>query len=452
MSSQFQILAVCAALKHGSIPRPTGKSVLLICNNAKIPETHPFIVAPELHGLVEQHFDTVVHLNDLTHPLRPVDFSPARAHVHIWRRLLATYLGVPASPAVRLFLESVQTNPARALSEIFYDSPLSVHADGLMVYSPSRQRFSPQFLARVDQVIYLDMRPGVRPMLLNESSAAHVAVPTSSIRDIVEAQLTDTNTQPAGEYALILGQYVAALSIISRAEEDALYLAMIDHAIAAGHREIVFRMHPSAPPFSPHVLRDHAQSQGVQFHVDTSSCPVEFMVARRLPAMVLSIFSTGMVTASQAFSIPGVAIGTDLLLERLSPFQNSNRIPVTICDLLYAPDTLAAPAMPTAEVQQTIEAVSYCMQPQINPQLREQAEAFIANHPLDHTFPWRRYIKKKRAESLGLVASRKAAQPSLGDSPPAPEATVAPAPRQASKTPAHRSTLERLIQRLRRAS
>jgi hypothetical protein len=39
-------------------------------------------------------------------------------------------------------------------------------------------------------------------------------------------------------------------------------------------------------------------------------------------------------TASSIYGLPVARLGTELMLERLTPFQNSNRIPVTLVDAL----------------------------------------------------------------------------------------------------------------------
>ena len=45
-------------------------------------------------------------------------------------------------------------------------------------------------------------------------------------------------------------------------------------------------------------------------------------------------FSTALCTASAFYGIPVARIGTEPLLDRLTPYQNSNRVPVTLVDAL----------------------------------------------------------------------------------------------------------------------
>lgn len=75
VSSQFQILALCAAIQHGAVPIDKRSSTLLVCNNTPIPEIHPFVLSDEVQQLADLYFGKVVLFNDLTYPLRPKDFS-----------------------------------------------------------------------------------------------------------------------------------------------------------------------------------------------------------------------------------------------------------------------------------------------------------------------------------------------------------------------------------------
>jgi len=47
---------------------------------------------------------------------------------------------------------------------------------------------------------------------------------------------------------------------------------------------------------------------------------------------VIGCFSTALTTASAFFGIPVARVGTDLLLERITPYENSNRVPLTVID------------------------------------------------------------------------------------------------------------------------
>ena len=68
--------------------------------------------------------------------------------------------------------------------------------------------------------------------------------------------------------------------------------------------------------------------------LDTPVLAEVLFYQRLRPALVVGCFSTALLTASALYGLPVARIGTELLLERLAPYQNSNRVPVTIVDAL----------------------------------------------------------------------------------------------------------------------
>jgi hypothetical protein len=120
-------------------------------------------------------------------------------------------------------------------------------------------------------------------------------------------------------------------------------------------------------------------------------------------------------TAAELYGLTAVAFGTELLLSRLTPYQNSNRIPVTLADLLLRPGDPGTPApaeppepAPDA-VSAVVRAVAYCMQPALYPGLRAEAAATWAEHP-----GWRhRYVRRRRLPALELPGARPPRPPAL---------------------------------------
>lgn len=420
VSSQFQILALCAAIQHGAVPIDKHSSTLLVCNNTPIPEIHPFVLSDEVQQLADLYFGKVVLFNDLTYPLRPKDFSPSPSQRHIWQRLLRDYFAVPHDSRVHLTVESLQVNPARALAMIFGDSPLSIHADGLMVYSPTRFHLDPTLTQRIHSLVYPDFLPGISPLLFNELAITRTPVPLAACDSTIRSLSTSgssslpVRSSPTSSYALILGQYLSQLGVLTQSEEDDLYRGMLDRAVTQGFSAVVFRPHPSAPPTSVRSFVHYAHLVGVDITVDDCPTPVEFRYILNPPEKVFSVFSTALATASIGGGLPVEAVGTELLLEALTPYQNSNRVPVTLCDVLFRAD---APSLSVEEVQELVNAVGYCMQARTLPHLRDDAQRFVDTHRLGSSLPWRRYIKKRRAESLGLI------------SPPKPQPVVEAGPR-----------------------
>ncbi|CAM5439188.1 putative protein OS=Streptomyces glaucescens OX=1907 GN=SGLAU_20995 PE=4 SV=1 [Streptomyces glaucescens] len=125
----------------------------------------------------------------------------------------------------------------------------------------------------------------------------------------------------------------------------------------------------------------------------------EVLFERAAPALVVGCFSTALFTAATFYGLPVARIGTEPLLDRLTPYQNSNRVPVTLADALLPP--LEGEAEPLAGDLLTglVTAVGFTMQPQIQSGLRPAAERFLAAH---YGPGVQRYFKRKRLTSLGL--------------------------------------------------
>jgi hypothetical protein len=200
--------------------------------------------------------------------------------------------------------------------------------------------------------------------------------------------------------ALLLGQYLSALDILTAGEEEELHLTMLRGAVALGHRDVVFKPHPSAPAHWSRRLEEEADALGAKLTVLDSPVLAEVLYERLRPAIVIGCFSTALLTASAFYGIPVARTGTGLLLDRLSPYQNSNRIPVTLVDALI-PDVAdpGAPAAVQPDLNPLLRAVGYCMQSHSYPHLRDEAVAFLAAG-LDND-SWR-YFKRRRLTALAL--------------------------------------------------
>ena len=450
VSTLYQCISLASAIDAGRIPDRGAERILVLTNSALIPEiTVPFHEAP---GFAEAaaRFDRTVDLSALLWPRRPGQFNPRAEELDLWERLLRAEWDL-GDAAVSLFVESIQVNPAVALCRIFADAGISVHSDGLMSYGPTRNPLPRELAQRLEALVYVDLVPGLVPQLLREHNPALVPVDRADLRrgmealartlpedDAVAAAISGT---PAAELekhsadhgasgsALILGQYLSELGILTAEEEVGLHRNMLQKALDRGIRHCVFKPHPSAGPGAVTSIQAAAAELGLELEVLTSSSPAEVVMQRLKPDLVVSCFSTALMTAKYLFGIDAAAVGTEILLERLTPYQNSNRIPVTIIDALLergyaapaeaaaeeaaeaagsaAARTLDASPERSAPLQQLVEAVSYCMQPQTLELARPAAEAFLTN--AQHTGDLR-YFKRRRLTKLELPGSLPAAK------------------------------------------
>ena len=208
---------------------------------------------------------------------------------------------------------------------------------------------------------------------------------------------------------------------------------------------MAFKPHPMNASGMVPAMRKRAAELGVRFQVLESPVPVEAWFETDPPDLVVGCFSTSLSTADKIYKIPVATMGTELVLERLTPYENSNRMPVTIADAtmprLLDSGEIAPPAIApdryADELVPLIETVGSCMQAAAYPHLRETAAAYLAAYDGDLL----RYFKRKRIRALGLSAPG-VATGSGQPAPPLPRALLRRARRLLRNLPIPRSITE----------
>ncbi|WDV54057.1 alpha-2,8-polysialyltransferase family protein [Streptomyces coeruleorubidus] len=400
-STLYGVATLAAAIDSDLFEEPD-RRVLLVFNNSANPETTPALDEMPGFAPLREHFDDVLSWNDAIRPFHPGAWTPRSDDIPLFERYLRMLWGL-GDDRVRLVLESIQVAPALTVAQLFTDAPIDVYADGLMSYGPTRNKLDPLVGTRVRRLLHLDLVPGLTPMLLTEFEVPARLVPSPAFLKVL-GEVTETVPELPdlpGDAALLLGQYLSALNILSPEEEEDLHVRMMRGAVARGHRTVVFKPHPTAPARYSRALETEAEKLGVDLTVLDTPVLAEVLFDRARPALVVGCFSTALFTASVFYELPVARIGTELLLERLTPYQNSNRVPTTLADALL-PDLDGGKdgdLLPAELLSDLVTAVGFTMQPQIYPDLRPQAEAFLSRHLGPRT---RRYFKKRRLTSLGL--------------------------------------------------
>lgn len=409
-STLYGAATLAAAVDAGLLGAPE-RRVLVISNNAETPEAQPGPQAQPGFAALAGRFDAVVSWNDVVHPFHPTDWRPRAADATLWERLLRQVWQLGDGP-LELVLESIQAPPAFALAGLFLDAPIRLYSDGLMTYGPTRRSLGTQIGTRLVQVLYLELIPGLRPLVAHEYAPAGTVIPQAAMTAVlaeVGAATVISDDLPAG-CALIIGQYLSAAQLISADEERALYVDMVRRAIALGHRELVFKPHPTAPRHWQQHLAAAASAEGARLSVVGTACLAEVLYERLRPAVVIGCFSTALLTASTFYGLPVAQVGTALLYERLTPFANSNRIPVVLVDALV-PDLAAGQspraitAQPVAgddDVRRLVATLAYCMQPTSCDDLRDVAVDELRTNPARY----RALIPRSRLGRLGLPGAR----------------------------------------------
>jgi hypothetical protein len=402
-STLFGAATAAAAADAGLLGEPDGERVLLVVNNAFAPELTP--AADEIEGAapVLARFDRVVHLTDLIAPIHPADWKPGPRERPMLERLLRGYWGLGDGP-IDIVAESVWVNPAQTLARIFHTGGITVYADGLMSYGPTRNELPLDIVQRLDGLLHLDLVPGLRPVLLSEYGVTPTVIPSESFRKVIEEIAVKTGPAPEESRppaAVVVGQYLAALGLVTMHEESEMHGRMISAAAKAGAEIVRFKPHPSAPPGFLAPVERAAHEAGVTLEIVTDPLPVEVMLLSSDVVAIVGCFSTALVTARSIFGVRSISVETTRLLSRLAPYENSNRIPVTVIDALHregshfdTPETL----------QLLVDTVSYCMQPKSLSNRRGNAVAWLSSAaPKDRA----RYVAGPRLSLLGLPGAPK---------------------------------------------
>ncbi|MGP4002166.1 polysialyltransferase family glycosyltransferase [Streptomyces sp. 8N706] len=403
--------ATLAAALDADCFEPADRRLLLVSNNSTNPETSPSLDTMPGFERLRGRFDGLLSWNETISPFHPGGWSPRQDDIPLWERHLRLLWGL-GDDEVELAVESIQVNPSLALTQLFPGVPVDVYADGLMSYGPTRNKLDPLVGTRIRRLLHLDLVPGLRPLLLTEFDVEPQIIPTETftavLAELAEDQAGAEDLPELEAPALLLGQYLSALDILTAEEEERLHVTMVRGAAELGHRTIVFKPHPTAPARWSRLLEKEAGELGVELTVLDSPVLAEVLYQRMRPALVVGCFSTALLTASALYDLPVARTGTEVLLERLAPYQNSNRIPVTIVDALLPELTdkasvtgWTAPSRADIAERLTglVTAVGYAMQAQIYPSLRPQAERYLSTQLDTHTW---RYFKRRRLTSLAL--------------------------------------------------
>ncbi|MEV0412040.1 polysialyltransferase family glycosyltransferase [Streptomyces sp. NPDC050448] len=407
-STLYGTATLAAGIDAGSFP-PAGRRILLTSNHALTAEVSPGLADMPGFAALRTRFDEVLDWNAAIAPQHPSAWAPRPEDVPLWERQLRAIWGL-GEDRVELIVESIQVPPARTLCTLFPGAAVDVYADGLMSYGPTRFRLDPQLGMRVRRVLHLDLVPGLEPLLLTEFDVRPELVPTPEfLKVLAELPSGGPELDGVGEApALLLGQYLSALELLSPQEEEDLHVAMVRGAHALGHRELVFKPHPSAPAEYSRRAEAEAERLGARLTVVATPVLAETLYQRLRPALVAGCFSTGLLTAATLYGLPVARTGTEAVLARLAPYQNSNRIPLTVVDALLpaltdagavAGWTAPGPDRVRDGLAGLLTAVGFTMQPQILAPRRADAERYLAGHLDDRTW---RYFKRRRLTALGL--------------------------------------------------
>ncbi|MGQ4728717.1 polysialyltransferase family glycosyltransferase [Streptomyces sp. Ju416(a)] len=405
-SSPGAVVLLAAAIDAGCFTEPD-RRILLLSRTGPAPETAADVSESVGFERLRNRFDAVLSWNDAIAPFHPDGWNPRADDAPLWERHFRRAWGL-GEEELELVVGSPHAGPARALTQVFAGTPVDVYAEGPGAYGPTGEKIPPLTGTRVRRLLHPDLVAGVRPLLLGEYGVEPRTVPAEAITKVV-AELADADVAlPAVEEpALLLGQELAGAGLIPAADEAELRREMVRGAAALGHTRLVYAPDPYVPWESPAPVRAEAERLGVELTVLDSPLPVpaEVLVHRLRPALVVGCTSAALFGAARFHGLPVAAVGTGLLLERLTPYENPERTAVTLADAVLpgvgdgeAPAARQEPST-GAELDGLLTAVAFAMRPKVRADLRPAAERYLAAHLDSRTW---RYFKRRRLASLAL--------------------------------------------------
>ncbi|MFI1185519.1 polysialyltransferase family glycosyltransferase [Streptomyces californicus] len=404
-SSWEAVVLLAAAIDAGCFTGPD-RRILLLSRTGPAPEAVPDISETAGFERLRGRFDEVRPWNDAIAPFHPAGWLPRADDAPLWERHFrrAWSLG---EEELELVVDSPHAGPARALTRVFAGVPVDVYAEGPGGYGPTGEKLPPLIGARTRRLLHPDLIPGVRPLLLGEFGVEVRAVPSAEIAKVVGELADSVVESPLVEaQVLLLGQDLAGRELIPASEQDGLHRDMVRGAAALGHTRMLYAPDPDAPWEHPAALAAEADRLGVELTVlePGSPVPAGALPHRLRPALVVGCTATALFWAARFHGLPVASVGTELLLERVTPYENGERTPATLADATLPPladGTAVTDQLPFTEqeLSDLLAAVAFAMRPRVRPDLRPAAERYLAAHLDGRTW---RYFKRRRLASLAL--------------------------------------------------
>ena len=415
VSTGFGLCGVAAIIGRFDVGAVEDR-VLVVANTVQA-----FEAVPAVHELPEYApllalFGRVVHLNDLIAPEHPHGWSPTPGshHARLASAQLHAACGIEPDEEHTLWVESIHGTASASLARLFDRARIRVYADGLMTYGPTRSGVPDLVGDRVEAVVHLDLVPGLRPFVLREFRPEYVAFPIEDLLGVLSAVGRVEAPPVDGPVAVVVGQYLADLGLLTPEEDAALLGRMIAVALEQlPDRPVLVRAHPKAAAHTTAAVVASFTAQGRDVRLLPTRGLVETLFDELDVAVVVSCFSTALFTA-RAMGVRTVSVGAHAVLRRLRPYQNSNRMAIVLADLLHLSVPLEAgpgrrPETDPALIDLVTAVTALSMQPGALEEMLGVHDAAVLALPPEQYAVLRRYVADERLRRLfpGLLAPRR---------------------------------------------
>lgn len=429
MKTVFQVTRTAGLVTAQQIAEYLGveKSdrILIQARTGRTPELEElFVDNDDLAPIVREfgHFYDLNSALDGTHPFTwgTKGLHPSRA---LLEEALRRALGLLPDEPVRLVVESIQAPPSKTLAAIFRAAPIHLYTDGLMSFGPLRHFVHPHITTRVEMVHYVDLLSGTEPLILRDVPG--IEYQKILIDDYV-ARLT--HVSPAAEraswpypdrVAIVLGQYIADIGLLTLDEDEHLLRRMIEVALECETAAVLVKPHPATDAaMATRVVAEYAAQHDVRLLADRR--PVEAILSEApSPGTVVSCFSTGLFTAA-ALGWSPIQVGADRMRKVLRR-NNSNLFPVLLTQALLpgvrwsGPRTVEPATFALADPVRRaffVRMLGYCLEPDAL-YLERQAGLVDEFHATGATTmrEVEKFVGRIALERLGFIAPRPPAPP-----------------------------------------
>ncbi|MEU4011334.1 alpha-2,8-polysialyltransferase family protein [Streptomyces pseudogriseolus] len=387
-SGLTDVVVAAAAAEAGLLPQAR-RRVLLVCDDAPVPEAAPPWDEVPGFARLRARFDAVLSWNEAIRPFHPAAWTPRTEDVPLLERHFRKLWGL-GDGRVELVLGAPDTAPAQSVARVFTGAPLHVYAAGPAGYGPTRGKLDPLIGTRVRQVLHLDLVPGLTPLLLGEFGAPARAIPADAFRAVAKEVASAVTGVPDGA-ALVVGERPSDRA----GAEDAPHAELVRAAARRGHDRVVFAPHPASPSRHAAGLRAEAGRLGVDLTVLETPVPVEALYEASRPALVVGCASAALFTASALYGLPVARVGTERLLGRLTPYHHPRRTALVLAEAVLPGAAGGPPA--AGDLDGLLNALAFTTRPQVRPALRADAERYLAAGAWDA-----RWFPRRRLTALGL--------------------------------------------------
>lgn len=383
-ASTLHAAATLAAAIDAGCFRPVRRRILLVGNHAAVPEVSPSL--DELPGFeaLRDRFDEVRSLNAAIEPFHPSGWSPRPGDAPLWERHLRR-LWELGDDDVELAVESVATAPATTVTGIFLGTPVHVYEDGTAGYGPTGRKLDPLLGTRVRGLLHLGLLPGVRPLLLTEFGVEAEVVADDAFRAVLRkvGAAAPAPEVPHRAPALLIGEHLSGLPGVGPELEEEVHLRMLRGAVERGHRGLVLAPRSPAAARASGSLAAEAERLGVHLTVlepPALGAPAlaETLFEQLRPALVVGCFSAALFTARQLYGLDVATTGTREVLDRLTPFEHADRVPLALAHTLL-PALDAGLARAPGDPDRLVTTLGFVTQPRVHAGLRPAATAYLAD-------------------------------------------------------------------------